>query len=94
MLVPISKQNRADAQRHGFPFRRGHFLGGQGGLLFDTVLGELGDLIGERIEFGGDRQRDFAGDADGFFVQLRNPCCSVGTPPAAAITSARTATIC
>jgi hypothetical protein len=43
------------------------------------VLGELGDLIGERLEFRGDRQRDFAGDTDGFFVQLRNPRCSVGT---------------
>ena len=68
--------------------------GGLGSLLFHAVLGELGDLIGERLEFGRDRQRDFAGDADGLFVQLRNLCCSVGTPPAAAIVSLRTAAIC
>ena len=78
MLVPISNSNRADAQCHGFPFRRGHFPGGLGGLLFHAVLGEIGDLVGERLEFGSDRQRDFAGDADGFFVQLRNLRCGVG----------------
>ena len=56
--------------------------GGLRGLLFHAVLGEFGDLVGERLEFGDDRQRDFAGDADGFFVQLRNLCCGVGTAAA------------
>ena len=68
--------------------------GGLGGLLFHIVLGEIGDLVGERLEFGSDRQRDFAGDADGFFVQLRNLCCGVGAAAAAAIASLRTAAIC
>ena len=54
-------------------------LGGLGSLLFHAVLGEIGDLVGERLEFGDDRQGDFAGDADGFFVQLRNLRCGVGT---------------
>ena len=77
--MPISNSIVPMPMRHGFPFGRGHFLGGLGGLLFHAVLGELGDLVGERLEFGSDRQRDFAGDADGFFVQLRNPRCGVGT---------------
>ena len=78
MLVPISNRIVPIPNASGFPFRRGHFPGGLGGLLFHAVLGEIGDLVGERLEFGSDRQRDFAGDADGFLVQLRNPCCGVG----------------
>ncbi len=78
MLVHDQQHNRADAERHRFPFRRGHFPGGLRSLLFDVVLGEFGDLVGERLEFGDDRQRDFARNADDFFVQLRNLCCSVG----------------
>ena len=78
MLVPISSRIVPMPNRHGFPFRRGHFPGGLGGFLFHTVLGEFGDLVGERLEFGHDRQRDFAGDADNFFVQLRNLRCGVG----------------
>ena len=54
-------------------------LGGLGSLLFHAVLGEIGDLVGERLEFGNDRQCDFARDANGFFVQLRNLRCGFGT---------------
>ena len=49
-----------------------------GGLLLHIVLGEFGDLVGERLKFGNDRQGDLAGDADGFFVQFRNLCGGVG----------------
>ena len=64
--------------RPSIPIPPCHFAGGLGDLLLHAVFGELGDLVGERREFGGDRQRDLAGDADGFFVQLRNLCCGVG----------------
>jgi hypothetical protein len=47
-------------------------------LLFHTVFGEIGDLVGERLDFSRDRQRNFAGDAEGFFIQLRNTRRSVG----------------
>jgi hypothetical protein len=43
------------------------------------VLGEFGDLIGDWLELGDDRQRDFTRYAHDFFVQLRNLCCGVGT---------------
>ena len=41
-------------------------------------LANIGDLVGERLDFGSDRQRHLAGDADGFLVQLRNPRRGVG----------------
>ena len=78
MLLPNSKQDGAETECHGLPFGRGHFPGALGRLLFNIVLGELGDLVGERFDFGGDRQRDLAGEADGFFIQLRNTRRGVG----------------
>ena len=73
------QQHGADTQRHGFPFGNRQFSGCRCCGFRRTVLGEIDDLIGQRLEFGNDRQRDFARDADGFFVQLRNLHGGVGT---------------
>ena len=64
--------------RQGFPFGRCHFAGALGRLLFHIVLGEFGDLVGERLKLGDDRQGDVAGNTEDLFVQFRDLCCSVG----------------
>ena len=78
MLVAISSRIVPMPSARDFPFGGGHFPCSLGSLFFHVVLGEIGDLVGERLDFGSDRQRHFARDADGFFVQLRNPRCRIG----------------
>ena len=78
MLLPISNRIVPMPNRQGLPFRRGHIPGALGRLHFHIVLGDFGDLVGQRLELGNDRQGDVACNTDNFFVQLRNPCCGVG----------------
>ena len=64
-----------------------------GSLLFHIVLGEFGDLVGERLELGaiGSVTSRAMRMASSFSFAI---FAAASAPPAAAIASARTATIC
>ena len=79
--MPISSRIVQMTDCHGLPFGGGHFPSGPGRFLFHALLGELGDLVGERLEFGSNRQCHFAGNPDRFLIQLGNPRGGVGPRP-------------